>query len=209
MGQLLRRHPQLVRSTAGRLLFGRRPLLGGDGARAHFASDLPESVAFGDARYAETRNNIAKTCLARGIPVPDMPNPPPFRLRPRPKPRPCRPWRGDLHRGVSTRLHDMGSLRRLREVGFPLHHEGASTAVPGLYFCGVHFLRKRKSSLLSVSDRTPPSSPRQSPTPPRPRGTWDRLCSRWTGSPYRAPTRSETFGARRVPLQAAFAGVGD
>jgi putative flavoprotein involved in K+ transport len=23
-----------------------------------------------------------------------------------------------------------------------------STAVPGLYFCGVHFLRKRRSSLL-------------------------------------------------------------
>jgi putative flavoprotein involved in K+ transport len=28
------------------------------------------------------------------------------------------------------------------------HKDGASTAVPGLYFCGVHFLRKRKSSLL-------------------------------------------------------------
>jgi putative flavoprotein involved in K+ transport len=26
--------------------------------------------------------------------------------------------------------------------------DGASTVVPGLFFCGVHFLRKRKSSLL-------------------------------------------------------------
>jgi hypothetical protein len=26
--------------------------------------------------------------------------------------------------------------------------DGASTVVPGLYFCGVHSLRKRKSSLL-------------------------------------------------------------
>ena len=34
------------------------------------------------------------------------------------------------------------------EFGFPLHHEGASTAVRGLYFVGAHFLRKRKSSLL-------------------------------------------------------------
>jgi putative flavoprotein involved in K+ transport len=34
------------------------------------------------------------------------------------------------------------------EFGFPLHEDGASTAVPGLYFVGVHFLRKRKSSLL-------------------------------------------------------------
>jgi putative flavoprotein involved in K+ transport len=32
--------------------------------------------------------------------------------------------------------------------GFPLHAEGASTAAPGLSFVGVHFLRKRKSSLL-------------------------------------------------------------
>ena len=33
-------------------------------------------------------------------------------------------------------------------VGFPLHHDGASTAVPGRYFVGVHFLRNRKSALL-------------------------------------------------------------
>jgi len=32
--------------------------------------------------------------------------------------------------------------------GFPLHDDGASTAVPGLFFLGTHFLRKRKSSLL-------------------------------------------------------------
>src|SRR4029079_2761454 len=34
------------------------------------------------------------------------------------------------------------------ELGFPLHRDRASTAVPGLYLAGVHFLRKRKSSLL-------------------------------------------------------------
>jgi putative flavoprotein involved in K+ transport len=34
------------------------------------------------------------------------------------------------------------------ELGFPLQNEGVSTVVPGLYFVGVHFLRKRKSSLL-------------------------------------------------------------
>ena len=33
-------------------------------------------------------------------------------------------------------------------LGFPLHRDGASTAVPGLFFLGTHFLRKRKSSLL-------------------------------------------------------------
>ncbi len=34
------------------------------------------------------------------------------------------------------------------ELGFPIHHECASTAADGLLFCGVHFLRKRKSSLF-------------------------------------------------------------
>jgi hypothetical protein len=34
------------------------------------------------------------------------------------------------------------------DLGFPIHHEGASTVAAGLYFVGVHFLRKRKSSLL-------------------------------------------------------------
>jgi hypothetical protein len=34
------------------------------------------------------------------------------------------------------------------EFGFPFHEDGASTEVPGLYFVGVHFLRKRKSSTL-------------------------------------------------------------
>jgi hypothetical protein len=35
------------------------------------------------------------------------------------------------------------------ELGFPIHEEGASSVVPGLYFVGVHFLRKRRSSLLN------------------------------------------------------------
>ncbi len=33
--------------------------------------------------------------------------------------------------------------------GFPIQNDGASSEVDGLYFLGVHFLRKRKSSLLS------------------------------------------------------------
>lgn len=33
------------------------------------------------------------------------------------------------------------------EHGFPIHEDGESTVI-GIYFAGVHFLRKRKSSLL-------------------------------------------------------------
>jgi putative flavoprotein involved in K+ transport len=34
------------------------------------------------------------------------------------------------------------------DMGFPIQRDGASSVVPDLYFVGVHFLRKRKSSLL-------------------------------------------------------------
>ena len=34
------------------------------------------------------------------------------------------------------------------ERGFPIADDALATAVPGLYFCGVHFLCKRRSSLL-------------------------------------------------------------
>jgi putative flavoprotein involved in K+ transport len=34
------------------------------------------------------------------------------------------------------------------DLGFPVVEDDLTTAVPGLYFCGVHFLRTRSSSLL-------------------------------------------------------------
>ena len=49
-------------------------------------------------------------------------------------------FRPDYARWVRFPAYDTG--------GFPLTHDGSSTVVPGLFFCGVHFLRTRKSSLL-------------------------------------------------------------
>jgi putative flavoprotein involved in K+ transport len=46
---------------------------------------------------------------------------------------------------------DYGWVRVVRisdRMGFPLQRDGASIVAPGLFFAGVHFLRKRKSSLL-------------------------------------------------------------
>jgi thioredoxin reductase len=47
---------------------------------------------------------------------------------------------------------DFGSLVRVAgtcdEHGFPIHDDGQSTVLPGLFYVGVHFLRKRKSSIL-------------------------------------------------------------
>jgi putative flavoprotein involved in K+ transport len=119
-----------------------------DDAKAHFADDLAESVAFGDARYFDARNGLAEFCRNNGLKMPEMPDPPPF----------------DATAPASIELSRLGAvvftsgfrpdysrwvnLPAFDDMGFPLHHEGASTGFPGLYFVGVHFLRKRKSSLF-------------------------------------------------------------
>jgi len=135
-----------VLQQLGVTLVGR--FLGAEDGRAHFASDLAESVAFGDARYNDTREKIAKLCAARGIPTPRMPDPTPFDAR--------APQTVELD-GFGAVIFTSGfrpdysswvHFDAFDELGFPIHEEGASTIVPGLYFCGVHFLRKRKSSLL-------------------------------------------------------------
>jgi len=122
--------------------------LGAEDGRAHFAPDLADSVAFGDARYNDTREKITKLCAERGIPVPEMPDPPAFDGR--------APRAIDLG-GCGAVIFTSGfrpdysswvHFDAFDEIGFPIHEDGASTVVPGLYFCGVHFLRKRQSSLL-------------------------------------------------------------
>jgi putative flavoprotein involved in K+ transport len=122
--------------------------LGAEDGRAYFASDLAESVAFGDARYNDTREKVAKLCSARGLPTPEMPDPPPFDAR--------APETVDLAdvgaviftSGFRPDYSSWVHLDAFDEMGFPIHEDGASTVFPGLFFCGVHFLRKRKSSLL-------------------------------------------------------------
>jgi len=118
-----------------------------DGA-LQFADDLAESVEFGDARYRDTRKLLLDHCERNGIDPPELPDPPPFDA--------TAPVRLDL-RGVGAILYTCGfrpdyaswlKVDAFDELGFPIHVDGASSTVPGLYFCGVHFLRKRKSSLL-------------------------------------------------------------
>ena len=127
------------------------PLLGRlsavDDHDAHFADDLGASVAFGDARWADMRRAMTDSLPGQGIVVPELPVPAPFRYVPL----------------LDLSLRDFGAVivtsgfrpdygwidaAVTDEMGFPAAVDGASTSVPGLYFCGVHFLRKRKSSLL-------------------------------------------------------------
>jgi putative flavoprotein involved in K+ transport len=56
----------------------------GDG-RARFAPDLAESVAWGDDRYREFRQLVAGVVRDRGLPDPQLPDPPPFDARAAPE----------------------------------------------------------------------------------------------------------------------------
>jgi putative flavoprotein involved in K+ transport len=119
-------------------------LIGVSGHLATFADDLADSVAFGDARYAAIRALLTERLET----VPDMPDPPPFRADPVPE--------VDL-RGFGAVIVTSGfrpdytgwiDLPVFDDFGFPVVDKDLRTAVPGLFFCGVHFLRNRRSSLL-------------------------------------------------------------
>ena len=124
--------------------------LGASGRRARFADDLAGSVAFGDARRADFMGLGARTCEARDWTPPEAPDPEPFDG--------AAPEELELagfgavmfatgYRPAYARWIDVpGAFDRL---GLPLHEGGRSTAADGLHFAGVHFLRKRKSSLLA------------------------------------------------------------
>ena len=132
---------------AGVTLAGR--FLGASGHTARFADDLAESVAAGDERWLQLAQLFRGLVEQRGLEPVELPDPEPFHGR--------GPEDLDL-RDVGAVVFTSGFRPDYRswlpwpeafdELGFPVHENGASTVVPGLYFVGVHFLRKRKSSLL-------------------------------------------------------------
>lgn len=139
-------HLRTLRASGATLL---GHFLGAEGGRARFADDLAESVAWGDERCGELLQLIRKVVDERGLPMPDLPDPEPFDA--------SAPTELDLARVGAVLfaggfrpdyggwVHVPGAFD---EMGFPVHVEGASTVAEDLYFVGVHFLRKRKSSLL-------------------------------------------------------------
>lgn len=123
--------------------------LGATDRKVLFAPDLDQSVAWGDERYRQFRVLVDNLVSTRGLDPAALDDPEPFTSSApdsidladigsvifaagfRPDYRSWLPWPGAFD-----------------SWGFPLTLDGASTVVPGLYFVGVHFLRKRKSSLL-------------------------------------------------------------
>jgi putative flavoprotein involved in K+ transport len=124
--------------------------VGADGQHARFAPDLGESVAWGDERNAHLMGLVRELVAERAIPLPEIPEPEPFDAD-APEELSLSGFGAVVFAGGFR--PDYGSWVRFPgafdEFGFPVHDEGASTVVPGLYFVGVHFLRKRKSSLLN------------------------------------------------------------
>jgi putative flavoprotein involved in K+ transport len=123
-------------------------LAGVTGHRAEFADDLADSVAFGDARYADMRALLLKMFGTEPALAAGLPDPPPFR---------CEPVREVDLRGYGAVVLTTGFRPDYTRWvlfpvfdpdGFPIVRDDLSTDVPGLFFCGVHFLRTRRSSLL-------------------------------------------------------------
>ena len=92
---------------------------------------------------------VQETCARNGVTAPDMPDPEPFDAS-APDSLPLDRLGAVIF--TSGFRPDFASWVRIPDafdaMGFPIEHDGASLAAPGLYFCGVHFMRKRKSSLL-------------------------------------------------------------
>ncbi|MFY9615496.1 MAG: NAD(P)-binding domain-containing protein, partial [Candidatus Dormiibacterota bacterium] len=119
-----------------------------DDKNAHFANDLADSVAFGDARYDDARKAVADYTSKNGLEMPEMPDPPPFDATAPEKVELARLGAVVFTSGFRPDYSSWVNLPAFDEMGFPVHEEGASKDFPGLYFVGVHFLRKRKSSLF-------------------------------------------------------------
>ena len=127
-------------------LLGR--FVGAADGRIHFADDLAASVDFGDARMTDLLKSSAAYAAANGLTVPTFEPPPPFRIKTRTE----LDVAGD---GIGTVIWTSGyrpdygwvKFPVFDEMGFPVQTDGR-TNVPGLYFTGVHWLRKAKSSIL-------------------------------------------------------------
>ena len=123
--------------------------LGAEGRHARFAQDLGKSVAWGDERNAQPMGLVRELVAERGLPPPEIPEPQPFDAG-APDELNLNGFGGVIFASgfrpdYESWVHCPGAFD---ELGFPIHDEGASATTPGLYFVGVHFLRKRKSSLF-------------------------------------------------------------
>jgi putative flavoprotein involved in K+ transport len=121
---------------------------GAGGSKLHFADDLAASVDFGDARLTDFLKFVEASCAAKGTTAPAYEMPPPLRIKTRTE----LDISGD---GIGTVIWTSGyrpvygwvKFPVFDSMGFPVQVDGRAS-VPGLYFMGVHWMRKNKSSIL-------------------------------------------------------------
>lgn len=122
---------------------------GASGSKVFFADDLAASVDFGDARLRDWFSFVDAHCKQAGQPSPQFEWPAPLRIPTRTE--------IDLHdEHVAAVIWTTGyrpDYRWVRlpvfdQAGFPVQVDGKATGVDDLYFVGVHWLRKHKSSIL-------------------------------------------------------------
>lgn len=111
----------------------------------HFADDLAQSVAFGDARYDDMRRLVRDRL---GAVADEFPDPEPFECPPVEALAVASLGAVIVTSGFRPDYRGLVQLPVFDDLGFPIVEDDLTTAVPGLYFCGVHFLRTRRSSLL-------------------------------------------------------------
>lgn len=116
------------------------------GGTVTFADDLAASVAYGDARMADLMRLIRE---ALGVDLADGAAPEPF-VADAPQTLDASTLGAVVFStGYRPGYADWIPFDVFDAHGFPVTvDEGLRTAVPGLYFCGVHWLRNRRSSLL-------------------------------------------------------------
>jgi putative flavoprotein involved in K+ transport len=142
----------LTLARAGAVLVGR--VEGADGGRVRFGSDLHENLAKGHEFEAKLVARIEEHLAATGG---EAAPPEPREELPSPVGEPsCELEAAELGAilwATGYRAdYSWIELPLAYELGWPVHERGV-TAVPGVYFVGVHWLWKRKSALfLGVGD---------------------------------------------------------
>jgi putative flavoprotein involved in K+ transport len=121
---------------------------GADGSKIKFADDVADSVDFGDALWAFLRTYIDAHCAAVGTPSPRYDIPPPFRIETRNELDVISDDIGVVIWTAGYRPdYSWVKFQVCDDMGFPITTDGHSQ-VPGLYFMGVHWMRKNKSAIL-------------------------------------------------------------
>ena len=131
---------------AGVTLLGR--FLGVEAHHASFAPDLSDSIAFGDQALRQFGNFVRQLAERQAMPAVDFPEPSKWDV--------SSPSTLDLHgfgavvntSGYRPDYRWMDLPEVLDPIGFPIQDADGNGPLPGLHFVGVHFLRKRQSSLL-------------------------------------------------------------